>query len=98
MASDGFMRSDLMASSICAFIWRFSSFSSYCTDASEWTMVVPFDDFLDVIAGGFVGFEEDMDFVDAAKEIVQVAHDVLVRAHQEKAEVIRLQLAVAVGV
>ena len=98
MASDGFMRSDLMASSICAFIWRLSSFSSYCTGESEWMTVVAFDDFLDVITGRLVGFEEDMDLVHAAKKIVQVAHDVLIRAHQKKADEIRLRLAVAVGV
>jgi hypothetical protein len=47
-------------------------------------IVSPFDDFLDVIAGRLVGFEKDVDFVHAAKEIVQVAHDVLIGAHQEK--------------
>ena len=98
MASEGFMRSDLMASSICAFICRFSSFSSYCTEASALDDGVAFDDFLDVIAGRLVGFEEDVDLVDAAEEVVQVAHDVLVGAHQEEAEVVGLGQAVAVGV
>src|SRR5262249_27669199 len=57
-----------------------------------------FDDFFDVITGGFVGIEEHMDFIDAAEKIVQVAHDVLVGAHQEKAELVRLGLAAAVSV
>ena len=39
-----------------------------------------------------------MNFVDAAKEIVQIAHDVLIGAHQEKTEVVRFQISVAVGV
>ena len=37
-----------------------------------------------------------MHFIDAAKEVVQIAHDVLVGAHQKKTEVIRLELAVPV--
>src|ERR1035441_3010742 len=37
--SGGFIQSALMASSICAFICRFSSFSSYWTEARHWTMV-----------------------------------------------------------
>ena len=37
-----------------------------------------------------------MHFVDAAEEIVQVAHDVLVSAHQEEAEIVRLDGAVAI--
>src|SRR6266446_3573365 len=67
MASEGFMRSDLIASSICDFIWRFNSFSSYCTESSAWPMVEP-------------------------------AHDVLVSTHEEEAQIVRLELAVAVGV
>src|SRR5439155_8510273 len=43
----------------------------------------------------FRSVEEDMHFVDAAKEVVQVTHDVLVGTHQKETEVIRL-LAVAI--
>src|ERR1022692_4190165 len=57
-----------------------------------------FDDLFNVVAGRLVGFEEHMDFVYAAEQVVQVAHDVLVCAHQEEAEVVRLRLAVAVGI
>src|SRR5262245_55926875 len=43
------------------------------------------DDLLDVIPGGFVRLEEDVDLVDASEKIVQVAHDVLIGAHEENA-------------
>src|SRR4051794_36442046 len=39
-----------------------------------------------------------MNFIDAAEEIVQITHDILVSAHQEKTKVIRFKLAIAVGV
>jgi hypothetical protein len=39
---------------------------------------------------GLVGFEEDVHFVYAAEEVVQVAHDVLVGARQKDAEVVGL--------
>jgi hypothetical protein len=45
---------------------------------------------LDVEAIGFVGLEKDVHLVDAAEEIVQVAHDVLVGAGEEDAEVVGL--------
>ena len=44
-----------------------------------------FDDFLDVPAIVFVFVEEDVGFVDATEEIMEVAHDVLVGAHEEEA-------------
>src|ERR1035441_2149160 len=56
---------------------------------------VALDDLFDIVAGGFVRFEEDVDLVDAAEQVVQVTHDVLVGAHQEEAEVIWLSVAVA---
>jgi len=48
-----------------------------------------FDDFFDVVTGGFFGIEEDVDFVDPAEEVVEVPHDVLIGTHKEEAEVIR---------
>ena len=47
-----------------------------------------FDHFLDVPAGFFIGIEEDMHLGDATKQIVEVAHDVLIGADHENAEVI----------
>src|ERR1044071_665479 len=41
MASEGLSLSDLMATSIWAFICRFNSFSSYCTADRVWMMVLP---------------------------------------------------------
>src|SRR6202022_2051800 len=51
---------------------------------------VPFDDFFDVVATGLRLIEENVNFVHATKEVVKVAHDVLIRAHEEKAEIVRL--------
>src|ERR1022692_4669148 len=56
------------------------------------------DDLFNVVARWLVGFEEDMDLVNAAEQVVQVPHDVLIGAHQEEAEIVRLRLAVAVRV
>jgi hypothetical protein len=50
----------------------------------------PLECLLDVEAVGFVVLEEDVDLVDAAEEVVQVAHDVLVGAGEVDAEVIGL--------
>src|SRR4051794_26138641 len=47
-----------------------------------------FDDFLNVPAALFIGIEEDVHLGDTAKEVVQVAHDVLVGADHEDAKVI----------
>src|SRR4051812_8081609 len=47
-----------------------------------------FDDFLDVITGAFVGIQKNMDLIHAAKKVVQIAHDVLVGAHEEKSKVV----------
>src|SRR6266540_6695209 len=47
-----------------------------------------FDDFLNIPAGLFVGIEENMHLRDAAKQVVQVAHDILISAHHENADVI----------
>ena len=49
-----------------------------------------FDGFLDVPAALFVFIEEDVRLVHPAEKIVQIAHDVLVGAHEEEAEVVRL--------
>src|ERR1039457_4155346 len=57
-----------------------------------------FDNLFNVVASRLVGFEEHMDLVDAAEQVVQVPHDVLVCAHQEEPEVVWLGLAVTVGV
>src|SRR3989441_1129509 len=57
---------------------------------------VAFDDFLDVVAGRLVRVEEHVHLIDSAKEVVQIAHDVLVGAHQKETEVIRFELAVPV--
>ena len=48
------------------------------------------DFFFDVEAALFVGIEKDVHFVHAAEEIVDVAHDVLIGAGEEHAEVIGL--------
>ena len=48
------------------------------------------DRFLDVPAALFVLIEEDVGLVHAAEEVVQVAHDVLVGADEEEAEVVGL--------
>src|SRR5436190_18659053 len=48
------------------------------------------DDFLDVITCCFIRIEEDMHLIYAAKEVVQVAHDVLIGAHQEKTKIVGL--------
>jgi len=45
-----------------------------------------FDDLLDIIAGRSSGSRKTCNFVDAPEEIVQIAHDVLVGAHQEEPE------------
>jgi hypothetical protein len=45
---------------------------------------------LDVEAVGLVVLEEDVDLVDAAEEVVEVAHDVLVGAGEVDAEVVGL--------
>src|SRR5436309_737663 len=46
------------------------------------------DHFLDVPTGFFVRIKENMHFCDAAKQVVQIAHDILVSAHHEEAEII----------
>ncbi|MEY5016664.1 MAG: hypothetical protein RIS92_3022 [Verrucomicrobiota bacterium] len=48
-----------------------------------------FDGFLDVPSGLLVFIEEYMGFVDSSEKVVQIAHDVLVGAHQEDADVVR---------
>src|ERR1039458_10389413 len=48
------------------------------------------DDLLDIIARWFIGFEEDMHLVDAPEEVMQVPHNILISAHQEEADVVRL--------
>jgi hypothetical protein len=53
-------------------------------------MVLPGDGLFDVVAALLVVIEEDVDLVHAAEEVVHVAHDVLVGAGQEDAEVVRL--------
>ena len=45
--------------------------------------------FFDVEAVGFIVFEEDVDLVDAAEEVVEVAHDVLIGAGEKHTEVVR---------
>ena len=59
--------------------------------------------FLNVEAVGFIIFEEDVDLVDAAEKIVEVAHDILIRAGEEDAEEVglpveRVQRDVVLGV
>ena len=49
---------------------------------------VPLDRLLEVVAALLVVIEEDVDLVDPAEEVVDVAHDVLVRAREEHAEVV----------
>ena len=39
-----------------------------------------------------------MHFVDAAEQVVEVAHDILVGAHEEEADEVGFELAVAVHV
>ena len=53
------------------------------------------DRLLEVVAALLVVIEEHVDLVDAAEEVVDVAHDVLVRAGQEDAEVVRRALPIA---
>ena len=55
------------------------------------------DDFLDIIPRGLIRLEKHMHLVDAPEEVVEVAHDVLIGAHEEDAQVVGLDLAVAVG-
>ena len=45
---------------------------------------------LDVVAAGLVGVGVDVGLGDAAEQVVRVAHDVLVGAHEEEAEEVRL--------
>ena len=72
---------------------RISSILSHCVMASTSPMVLP-----SMISSMYqprflVRIEEDVHLVDAAEEIVQVAHDVLVGADHEKAEVVGLARA-----
>ena len=46
--------------------------------------------FLDVKAARFIGIEEDVGFVDATEEIVEIAHDVLIGADKENTEIVGL--------
>src|SRR5256885_7348162 len=78
-------------------IFFFSSRRRHTRLQGDWSSDVcssDLDDFLDVIAGRFIRVEKDVDLIDSSKKIVQVAHDVLVGAHKEEAEVIRLELEI----
>ena len=46
--------------------------------------------FLDVEAVGFIIFEEDVDLVDTPEEVMEVAHDILIRAREENTEEVGL--------
>ena len=46
------------------------------------------EDFFDIVAGFLVLIEVDVHFVDAAEEVVKVAHDVLIGAGEEEADVV----------
>ena len=48
------------------------------------------NDFFDVITAGLVGVEEHVDFIHAPEEIMQIAHDILIRTHQKEPQKIRL--------
>ena len=47
-------------------------------------------DFFDIMTGVFVLIEIDVHFIHTAKEVVQVSHDVLIRAGQKKSDVVGL--------
>ena len=80
----------MIAASTCAFTCRVEFVLVPLRHGEHFADGAAFDRFLDVPAALFVLIEKDVHFVHAAEEVVHVAHDVLIGAHEEEAEVVGL--------